>query len=80
MEATQTYICISKLRDKNDKIVGYDLRNVSTNQQQRVEPTVLKQFISNGNVNILNLQLTSDGRLIDREIDNPDEIIRNEKH
>lgn len=78
MEATQTYICISKLRDKNDKIVGYDLRNVSTNQQQRVEPTVLKQFISNGNVNILNLQLTSDGRLIDREIDNPDEIIRNE--
>ena len=78
MEVTQTYICTAKLRDKNDKIIAYNLRNVSTNQQQRVEPTVLKQFISSRNVNILNLQLTSDGRLIDREIDNPDEIIRNE--
>lgn len=74
MGVVQTYTCTAKLRDKNDKIVGYDLRNINTNQQQRVEPTVLKQFISNGNVNILNLQLTSDGRLIDREIDNPDEI------
>lgn len=78
MGVVQTYICTAKLRDKNDKIVGYDLRNISTNQQQRVEPLTLKKFMDNRTVNILNLQLTSDGRLIDKEIENTDKVIRDE--
>lgn len=55
--------CIQKFKDKTGKIIGYrliDLNGVT----QDVKAENLKAAISAGKVNVVNLTLTSDGRLV----------------
>lgn len=60
--------CIQKFRDNKGKIYGYRL--IDLNQQtQDVTPDDLKRAIQNNQVNVINLQLTSDNRLLDKKED-----------
>ncbi len=56
--------CIQKFRDDSGKIYGYRLVDFN-GQTQDVTPENLKNAILNGQVNVVNLTLTSDGRLVD---------------
>ena len=56
--------CIQKFRDKTGKIYGYRLIDLN-GQTQDVRPENLKQAIKAKQINIINLTLTSDNRLID---------------
>lgn len=56
------YICIDKIRDKYGRIYKYKLKDSSGNIVE-VTADTLKRSITNKTVNVLNLKLTSDGRL-----------------
>ena len=56
--------CIEKFRDKQGRIYGYRLVDLN-GQTQDVTPENLKQAIKNKKINVVNLTLTSDGRLMD---------------
>lgn len=57
--------CIKKFRDKHNKIIGY--RIVAANgQSQDVKAERLKEVIASGNLDVVNLTLTKDGRLVDK--------------
>lgn len=58
--------CIQKFRDNSGKIYGYRLQDINV-QTQDVTPEDLKKAILNKQVDIINLTLTSDGRLVDRK-------------
>ena len=58
------YTCIHKIRDGKGNIVGYKLKDESGRIIQ-VSSRDLKNQISNGKVQVENLTLTSDGRLVD---------------
>ena len=55
--------CIQKFRNKQNQIVGYRLQDLQGNLKD-VTPQQLKQAIQNNQINITNLTLTSDNRLI----------------
>ena len=55
--------CIEKFRDKNNKIVGYRLIDLNSKTQD-FTPETLKNAINNKKIHVVNLTLTSDGRLI----------------
>lgn len=55
--------CIQKFRDKNNHIYGYRLQDIN-GQTQDVQPKNLKQAIASGKIHIVNLTLTTDGRLV----------------
>ena len=57
--------CIDKYRNKHGVIVGYQLIDSEENTFE-VSALSLKQEISMGKVHVINLTLTSDGRLIDK--------------
>ena len=61
--------CIEKFRDRNGKIYGYRLVDLN-NQTQDVTPRDLKIAIQNNHINVINLALTADGRLIDKKPEN----------
>lgn len=56
--------CVEKFRDKNNHIYGYRLKDSQGNTKD-VGTDQLKNAIKNGQINILNLTLTSDNRLVD---------------
>ena len=56
--------CIQKFRDKNNQIYGYRLQDIN-GQTQDVKSENLKQAIANKQIHVVNLTLTSDGRLVD---------------
>lgn len=56
--------CIDKFRDANNKIIGYRLIDLN-GQTQDVKSENLKRAIENKQINIVNLTLTSDYRLVD---------------
>lgn len=58
--------CIQKFRDGHNKIYGYRLQDVDGNVQD-VIPEKLKQAIVSKQIQVINLTLTSDNRLIDCE-------------
>lgn len=62
----QVFTYIEKIRDKNDKIIGYKLRNVQTNEIITVSSGDLKDAIQRRQVEVTNLTLTADTRLIDK--------------
>lgn len=61
--------CIQKFRDKQNKIYGYKLVDIN-GQTQDVKSDNLKQAIRNKQIQVVNLTLTSDGRLVDKVSDN----------
>jgi hypothetical protein len=58
--------CIEKFRDKNNTIVGYRLADIN-GKTIDVKPDTLKNFIRTGQINVVNLTLTSDNRLLSCE-------------
>lgn len=61
--------CIQKFRDKNNHIYGYRLQD-QAGKQLDVNTQQLKSAIANKQINIINLKLTSDNRLVSCEISN----------
>lgn len=63
--------CIQIHRDINRRIVGYTVRDLSGNTRT-VTPTELKAVMKNGSLQVNNLTLTSDGRLVSKKASNFD--------
>ena len=59
--------CIQKFRDKNNIIIGYRIVDQNGNMKD-VSSESLKQVIQQGRLEVVNLTLTSDNRLIDKAI------------
>lgn len=59
-----TVTCTEKLRDKSNRIVGYELEDCNGNKMRFTSEQV-KQAVFLRQIAITNLKLTSDGRLID---------------
>lgn len=60
--------CIQKFRDNNGRIYGYRLQDIN-GQIQDVTPNDLKNVIAHKQLEVVNLNLTSDGRLIDKKVE-----------
>ena len=58
--------CIQKFRNKQGKIYGYRLMDINQ-VTQYVTPGDLKKAIKAKQINVVNLTLTSDGRLMDKK-------------
>lgn len=56
--------CLHKYRDKNSNIIGYGLIDIQ-GKPYKVSSNDLKQAIKQGRVQVVNLTLTADNRLID---------------
>lgn len=65
--------CIMKERDRNNNITGYVLEDAYGNKCHFTARD-LKYYIKEGNIQVLNLKLTSDDRLIDEKIKSVPEI------
>lgn len=63
--------CIKKFRDRNDRIIGYRLIDINRNTTD-VKPNVLKFYIKTGKINVINLKLTSDYKLVDNNTNQND--------
>lgn len=63
----QKVISISKFRDKNGKIIGYTIQS-DKGEIKEVKSEDLKKAIIAKKIEVLNLTLTSDGRLVDKTI------------
>lgn len=59
-----TVTCTEKLRDKNNRIVGYELQDCN-GKKMRFTSEQVKQAVFLQQITVKNLKLTSDGRLID---------------
>lgn len=59
-----TVTCTEKLRDKNNRIVGYELQDCN-GKKMRFTSEQVKQAVFLQQITVTNLKLTSDGRLID---------------
>lgn len=59
--------CIEKIRDKNNIITHYRLKD-NEGTERVVTSQQLKQAINNGLIDIINLKLTRDNKLMDRNI------------
>ena len=58
--------CIAKARDRNNKIVGYKLQDQQGNTII-MKPDALKSAIKTNRIEVINITLTSDNRLIDKQ-------------
>lgn len=61
--------CIEKIRGKNNHIIGYTIQNL-TGETRVVDKDKLKEAVRNKKIDIVNMTLTSDNRLIDKKIKN----------
>ena len=71
--------CIEKFRDKNNHIYGYRLIDLN-GQTQDIQSDNLKRAIQNGQINVVNLTLTSDNRLVDKTEKQPNDKIAYENY
>ena len=62
-------VCINKVRDKNNIIIGYNLTD-RTGKTAYIDAKNVKSAIASGKIAVDNLKLTSDGRLISVNPDN----------
>lgn len=58
--------CLEKIRDKRNNITGYKLVDKDKNEAV-VKPNRLKEAIRAGQIEVINLTLTSDNRLMDKK-------------
>ena len=68
--------CIQKFRDKSNKIYGYRLQDIN-GQTQDITSENLKKAIINKQINVINLTLTKDQRLVSKEAVNNSEATSN---
>ena len=66
--------CIEKIRDKNNNIIGYKIVDKNKNAVA-VKSDRLKEVIRSGQLEVINLALTSDNRIIDKKPDIPSKSI-----
>lgn len=59
--------CIRKIRDAKGKITGYTIQNL-TGETRTVDKDKLKEAVRNKQIDIVNMTLTSDNRLIDKNV------------
>ena len=59
-------LCLHKFRNKNNQIIGYRVQDKNGSTMD-VKAEYLKQAIKNNQIDVLNLTLTSDNKLIDKE-------------
>ena len=57
--------CTQKFKDKQGRILGYELIDLESGQYDLVQANELKQAIKAGLIRVTNLTLTSDNRLVD---------------
>jgi hypothetical protein len=55
---------IRKYHDNNGILLGYTIQDIVTGQQMNVDKNSLKNAVINGQCEVVNMTLTSDGRLI----------------
>lgn len=68
--------CVNKVRNNNNVIQAYQLREVGSGALHELTTDELKNGIRNKRYIVNNLKLTSDGRLIDNDTNsNTDSII-----
>lgn len=68
MRADNNYfICVEKIRDNSNNIVKYNLVNIITNVPYSMSSRDLKIALVGNNLEVVNLKLTSDNRLVDRD-------------
>lgn len=65
--------CVSKFRDSNNKIIGYKLLDLN-GKTQDIRSENLKGAIKRGEISVVNLTLTSDNRLVDKQSENSEAI------
>ena len=61
---SENWVCIDRLRNRQGVIVGYILQNCTTHQEVQVEPAALKLMLNNKEVNVINLKLSSDNKIL----------------
>ena len=61
--------CIHKFRNQSGKIISYKLKDLNDNEVV-IRSDDLKLAIQTQKISVVNLKLTSDGKLIDTSIDN----------
>jgi hypothetical protein len=66
-------VCVGKLRDNNNAITQYKLRDFYC-QETIFDPTTLKDYISKGKLSVCNLTLTSDNKLVEKKVESLSEI------
>lgn len=70
--------CTQKFRNKHNQIIGYELMD-QNGQTKQVRSDILKDVIRQGKIEVANLVLTSDNRLIDKNVNtNTDKAIKDE--
>lgn len=68
-------LCVEKYKDKNGNIIGYKLQD-NNGRQLRFDAGQVKQAIFLNQLEVINLKLTSDGRLISTNILENNDIIK----
>lgn len=68
-------VCVEKYKDKNGNIIGYKLQD-NNGRQLRFDAGQVKQAIFLNQLEVINLKLTSDGRLISTNILENNDIIK----
>lgn len=63
------FTCISKIRNKSNVIVGYVIQDSMGVQRQFTHDEV-ELFLRDKSMDICNLQLSSDGRIVDKAVEN----------
>ena len=67
--AKVTAKCVGKIRDKNNNITDYVIEGMQSKSQLIKAASVVKSMIMKGELEVINLTLTSDKRLVDRNHD-----------
>lgn len=62
-----TAICIEKIKNNRNVTEAYILQDIQYNSKIKLTSSDLKQAIKNGQINVLNLKLTKDSKLIYRK-------------
>lgn len=63
-------LCIDRLKNNSNQIILYRIQDIYTGEVRDFEPLELKRYIKNGVFQVINLRLTSDGRLIIQRVEN----------
>lgn len=63
-----TVTCIKRIRDRNNRIVGYTLLDRNKGKRN-VTPEELKHYIRTGKLEVKNLTLTTDNRLVGKKLE-----------
>lgn len=67
-------VCLSRNKNKNGHIVSYKLKDAFGNVRD-IKASALKEAINNGTVSVQNLTMTSNGKLIEKKVENENDTV-----